>query len=351
MYGTHPDNFRKNDKKWRAAAVTICSCIMDRRVETRKFMAFNDAIKLISQCTFIPDLAAPNGYTKEDSYMLCLFIAWFCDTNNLVYNNKNTSVEEMKQIRSLQIGEVLWDNFLYARDATPEMNPNKQAAKASAASASASASQPNPAPAPAAAPAASATPASAAAPNANSAPAASGSVVQTVATTPKTGGAAGHTLYRRNAGGLLTQGKVTGISKDKDGFVYWVAGEFDKPGKTKPRIHVKPQGATAPLKVSYGSGQGYNDCILFFPSEAEVKAFLPALDSHKPANVKSLGVRKVKEDPNGYVEVDTEFGHAYIKADKLHEDMEEDLRQIDKPEQKASNKEVAEAYFNGFFKD
>lgn len=361
MYGTHPENFRKDDRKYRDAAVTVCGCIRNRQVETQRFKAFNDAIRTLSYCSFLPELTATRGYVKENSDMLCLFIAWFCSTNNLVYNNKNTSVEEMKQIRALQIGKVLWDNFLYAKDATPEMNPDKSAASASAASAPASATASSPAPSAAqpnstastlvqaAASTASTTSASTAAPSTSSTPAAAGSAGQTVAATPKTGGAAGHTLYRRNAGGILTQGKVTGISND--GYVYWVGGEFDKPGKTQPKIHVKPQSASAPLKVNYGSGQGYNDCILYFTSEAAVKAFLPALEAHKPANVKSLKVKKIEEDKNGYVEVDTEFGHAYIKASKLHEDIEEDLEQTDKPEQNISNKEVAEAYLDGFFKD
>ena len=55
------------------------------------------------------------------------------------------------------------------------------------------------------------------------------------------------------------------------------------------------------------------------------------------------------EDKNGYVEVETEFGNAYIKASKLHEEVEEDLE--NKEEKTYNYKEVAEAYFDGFFKE
>ena len=74
-------------------------------------------------------------------------------------------------------------------------------------------------------------------------------------------------------------------------------------------------------------------------------------DANKPAGkVKVLHIKKIGEDKNGYVEVATEFGNAYIKASKLHEDVEEELTE-DKKENEISNKEIAEAYFNGFFKD
>ena len=77
--------------------------------------------------------------------------------------------------------------------------------------------------------------------------------------------------------------------------------------------------------------------------------FMSTADANKPNKVKSLRLKKINEDKNGYVEVETEFGNAYIKASKLHEDVKEDLE--NKEEKTYNSKEVAEAYFNGFFKD
>ena len=178
--------------------------------------------------------------------------------------------------------------------------------------------------------------------------ASSGSNGTSTTTTVKTGGAAGHTLYRSNASGILTQGKLTNIATGY--YVYWIGGEFTNPGKTQPKLHVKPQHGKTPLKVDYGSGQGYNDCILYFASEQDARNFMSIADVNKPSKVKSLQLKKIGEDKNGYVEVDTEFGHAYIKASKLHEEVEEDLEE-NKEEKKYNHKEVAEAYFEGFFKD
>ena len=75
MYGTHPENFRKDDPKYRDAAKTICACIRNRQVETQRFLAFDAAIKLISQCHFLPELNAARGNVRETPETLCAFIA------------------------------------------------------------------------------------------------------------------------------------------------------------------------------------------------------------------------------------------------------------------------------------
>ena len=322
MYGTNPDNFRLSDKQFREAAVVICDCIKNRFVETKRFLAFDKAIKTISRCHFIPDLTSNKGNTSEPPEVLCTFIAWFCAENKLVYNNKATSVEEMKQIKSTLIGSVLWDNYLFAKDRIPEDNPNKEIVGDTG---NANNSNQNPTPAPQAATSGTAT-----------------------STQVKQGGPAGHTLYRGNANGILTQGKLTGITNN--GYVYWISGDFVNAGKTEPKLHVKPQGARSPLKVNYGSGQGYNDSILYFASEGAAKNFMGIADASKPNNVKSLRLKKIGEDKNGYVEVSTEFGNAYIKASKLHEEVEEDLENKEE-DNTVSNEEVWEAYKKGFFSE
>lgn len=107
MYGTHEDNFRRDNPKYQNAAKTVCDCITSRKVETQKFLAFDEAIKTLSLCTFLPDLTISKGYVKVTPESICAFIAWFCDENKLVYNNINTSVEEMKQIKNTLIGKTL----------------------------------------------------------------------------------------------------------------------------------------------------------------------------------------------------------------------------------------------------
>jgi len=129
----------------------------------------------------------------------------------------------------------------------------------------------------------------------------------------------GSKLNKGNAGGLLAQDKE--IINQTD--MYWICGEFATPGKTKPRIHVSPINQPAPLKVKYNSGQGFDDCILYFTDKIEATAFMAKCDAAKPSTVANLEVKRVSTDPNGYFKVNTEFGEAYIKAAKLHEMLEQ----------------------------
>ena len=146
----------------------------------------------------------------------------------------------------------------------------------------------------------------------------------TTNTTPKAprpaSAGAGHTLYRNNAGGIVgTSKEILSVP-----FVYYITGDFNPKGKTSPRIHVSPQNQTAPLKVKYTSGQGFNDCVLYFESAAKADDFKTQCDANLPSNVAVLKVKKMSTDPNGYVEVNTQYGPAYIKASKLHEEIVED---------------------------
>ena len=155
---------------------------------------------------------------------------------------------------------------------------------------------------------------------------------------PRTAGAgtgAGHTLYRNNAGGIV------GSSKEilSGNYVYCIIGEFVNPGKTKPRIHVSPQGQNAPLKVKYNSGQGHNDCVLYWATIDDAVDFKAVCDTHVPSNVVNLAVKKMATDPNGYVEVSTEFGPAYIKASKLHEEICEEVETVEVVENPNENVE------------
>lgn len=170
--------------------------------------------------------------------------------------------------------------------------------------------------------------------------------VKSTNSTPKaprqTSTGAGHTLYRSNAGGII------GTSKEilTGNYVFCIEGKFTNPGKTKPRIHVSPQGKGSPLKVKYNSGQGHNDCILYFADLAAADNFKMLCDQHLPSNVIDLAVKKAATDPNGYVQVDTEFGIAYIKASKLHEEVSEEIESIEVAcEDNISAEQLPESYY------
>ena len=163
-----------------------------------------------------------------------------------------------------------------------------------------------------------------AAPKTTTTAASNGSTATAAPKAPRATGA-GHTLYRNNAGGIV------GTSKDilTVPEMYCILGEFNPKGKTSPKIHVSPQGQGAPLRVKYTSGQGHNDCILYFDNLADANNFKTKCDANLPANIAFLKVKKLATDPNGYVRVDTQYGDAWIKASKLHEEIVEDEADVE----------------------
>ena len=172
--------------------------------------------------------------------------------------------------------------------------------------------------------------------------AANGGTTSSAPKAPRTTGA-GHTLYRNNAGGIV------GTSKDilTVPEMYCILGEFNPKGKTSPKIHVSPQGQGAPLRVKYTSGQGHNDCILYFDSLSAANDFKTKCDANLPANVAFLKVKKLATDPNGYVQVDTQYGPAWIKASKLHEEIVEDEADVELVEEVVTEEveQLPESYY------
>ena len=107
MYGTHPDNFRATETKYRDAAKIVCDNIRHRVYETQRLQNLEAAIKLLAQCAYIPDINSRSGYVIPSLEDIYSFICWFCETNKLVFNNKYTSIEEVTQCQKIGIGKAL----------------------------------------------------------------------------------------------------------------------------------------------------------------------------------------------------------------------------------------------------
>ena len=126
-------------------------------------------------------------------------------------------------------------------------------------------------------------------------------------------------------------------------------GEFNPKGKTSPKIHVSPQGKSSntPLPVKFTSGQGANDCILYFDDLTAANDFKTKCDANLPSNVAFLKVKKLPTDPNGYVKVSTNYGEAWIKASRLHEEIIEDEAEVELVEEVVTEEveQLPESYY------
>lgn len=217
----------------------------------------------------------PNTYTITKN-QVCRFIANLCAKCEIFWDDTQHTPEELRYFIATPMGKALWDFRCFVSQ-EPDVVKVKTPSASTGTTRSASSS------------------------SSSSSSASSGSK-----------------LNLQNAGGLLSQTKEVPPVSD----MYWIDGEFVNPGKTKPRLHVKPFNQPGPLTVSYGSGQGFDDCVLFFDDYSKATDFMNKALSNMPSNVRSLGVKRQRTDGNGYFKVSTQFGDAYIKASKLHEMLE-----------------------------
>lgn len=146
--------------------------------------------------------------------------------------------------------------------------------------------------------------------------------VQPISATQTTVASKGR-LDKTNAAGLLSSDKVFVAVNE----VYWIKGRFlDANAKTAPRIHVSPLNASVPLKVKYSSGQGFDDCILYFDDKNMAENFKNLCIQKCPdtrVDKNSFSLRSFAADKTGYFKVSTEFGPALIQARKLREALEQ----------------------------
>lgn len=235
-----------------------------------------------------------NTYTLNTS-KLCRIIANLCQKTETFWDDTQHTPEELRYFISTPMGKALWDFRCFVTQepdilkvATPKASGAPRAPRASGGSAS-----------------------------------------------------SGSKLNLQNAGGL-----VTGQKELLNGtHVYWIRGEFKPQGKTRPRIHVSPCNQAAPLKVKYGSGQGFDDCVLCFDDYNTAVTFLEKVKQNAPSNVDvdTLTLKAWKVDSNGYFKVNTEFGEAYIEASKLHEALNK-LEEERENNKKEILEEIARAY-------
>jgi hypothetical protein len=97
----------------------------------------------------------------------------------------------------------------------------------------------------------------------------------------------------------------------------------DKP--KKQYVYINPLRTSS---VSLGDPSGYSDCKLFFKTISDAQDAIRLIKSGTvtvPSHITDFSLEKQAVDSNGYFEVETNVGNAYIKASKLNEAIEEDL--------------------------
>lgn len=90
-------------------------------------------------------------------------------------------------------------------------------------------------------------------------------------------------------------------------------------------VNICPRSSTnAPYKIKLTSGNGAEDCVLFFKTVGDAQAFADKVKRDDAKNKNVLGNNPIHigrriTNPNGYLKVETAYGPAYIVASKLNE--------------------------------
>ena len=262
-----------------------CARIMDvirnRIFDMQEGGETDKAFDYLSKVTFIinpADRYADNNSYKISVSLMTKFLAYICLTNHIFWDENGHSEYEVNYFQKTKLGKALKDATCFVSQQNAILQKEIAAAE---------------------------TP------------------INTTPDTPKrasSGGSASGKITRtisiNNCGGLVSTTKeVPGVAK-----MIFIQGEWITPKATTPRVFVTPNVASQKtLKVNVSSGQGFDDCVLYFADIDKANAFMEQCRGINANKVQNLTIRKQTTDQNGYFRVNTDFGEAFIKAARLGE--------------------------------
>ena len=270
-------NWIKQFDSTRKAAAIICNEIKYRNFD---FPNVDTALENLTRISFTP--LHDTGKSKSlNTTQMANMIASFCAEHEILWDDINTTrtTTEMDTYRMSVIGKACWEFGCFL-----SQNTAKKDAKPRAAS--------------------------------------------TRTIDPATGKVAPKNGYKASGpksgtiGGLIGKpGEKTKFSTSDNLFV--VLCQADKP--KKQFMFVDPVSYKADVnKVRFGDPSGYSTCKLVFDSytaAAEAIDRVTAYGLKVPVDITGFEIIRHKVDPNGYFNIKTEVGSAYIQASKLNEAM------------------------------
>ena len=276
-YGTEP-------RKTNALAIVD-------ELKMRNFTDLNSAFEFFANEGFSINMSDWRDLTRKKADMLAKYVAWFCYTNKIYWNDTIRDPEEIKIFKETLLGQALAEYDCFAttpdRKATTGLGGSSRSPRAPKAASTGD----------------------------------SGSI-------PATGGFKGLGPMSSKARDLKG---MPGEKVKLTGRLYTIEGN-SATTKSIPAAFIKPLdgsgAAGATNKVFFGtSWKGYKNCVCFYTSDSEALAVATKLkdDSKIPASTSKVTINYRYADANGYFKVGTEYGDCYILARELNEDLVEEV--------------------------
>lgn len=283
--GLYGSSYRLDAKKTQALTIV-------NELKMRDFANIDKAFDYFSEEAFSTNMADFRDMTRKKADMLAKYVAWFCYSNKIYWNDTIRDPEEVKIFKETYLGKALAEYDCFAttpdRKATTGLGGGSRTPRASA----------------------------------------GGSTGASAGSIPATGGYKGLGPMSSKARDLKG---MPGEKIKLTGRLYTIEGN-SATTKSIPAAFVKPLdgsgAAGATNKVFFGtSWKGYKNCVCFYTSDDEALAVANKLkdDSKIPASTSRVNINYRYADANGYFKVGTEYGDCYILARELNEDLVEEV--------------------------
>ena len=275
-------------RKVNSACARIMQVVTDRIFDMDVGGSTDQAFETLSKEAYKID---PDGAYRDkgNEYKISValmtkFLAFICLTNHIFWDDSKHSDYEKEYFIQTKLGKALWNANCFMSQQTAILQRGLDAANQEI--------------------------------NLNKPEQQTQTRVRTANPNSSASGKVQRTININNCGGLISNSKeIPSTSK-----MFFIQGEWIQPKKTTPRIYVTPNNAGQTiLKVNLSSGQGFDDCVLYFDDLNKANEFMLKCANIAPTKVQNLTIRKQTTDPNGYFKVNTEFGEAFIKAARLGE--------------------------------
>lgn len=246
----------------------------------------DDALARLSQRDF-PSGTGSGRRIRRSTTDLAVYLAWFCAQAGLIWDDSALTDYEITAIKDTLLGSTLYKAGLFVTTLLPATNTTAQSSNAQG----------------------------------------SATKTTTIGGAPKIGYKAtgAHSQHIPNLLGTANQKIML------TGTVFAIIA--DKTGTNTPNAYITPLGAgangkiitvgkTAAEQVKFGSGNGYTDCMCWFDNLNDADSFCKTCQATFGNKFNNIHTVQAQADKNGYFKVSTSFGDAYIKANKLNEQLQ-----------------------------
>jgi hypothetical protein len=296
---------------WRKETSAKYAVEIVNELKMRDFKDLNRAFDYFAEQYFGKTILDNNDVVRKKPDQLAKYVAWFCYTYRIYWNDSIRDPEVIKVFKETYLGKALdeYDCFALSTDRKATTGLGGPSSR-SAGSASTGSTR-----------------------------------------TPSTGRIATGTSDYKTSG--PQSGNVRDLKGDAGrkhtfmGKVWIIEGISTTASKSIPMAFIrpldKPGAAGSTNKVFFGtSWKGYKNCVCFFRTETDALDVAEKLRAdHKiPAGITEIKVSYKSPDRNGYFTVGTEYGDVEVLARELNESVEEPLTET------VEMSEAAKAYMS-----